>query len=231
MKTVILCGGLGTRLAEETDNIPKPMVKIGDKPIVSHIINYYLKHGFKDFIICSGYKKNKIKEYFKNNNNIKVIDTGLQTQTGARIKKIKKFLNGDDNFFMTYGDGLSNVNLKLLLEFHKKHNKIGTLTAVRPLPRFGNITLKKNKIVEFKEKDALSEGWINGGFFVLNKKIFKYINDDEDCIFERQPLQNLSKDSELMAFKHEGFWHPMDTLRDKKILNDLLQKRKAPWII
>ena len=223
MKTVILCGGLGTRLAEETDDIPKPMVKIGDKPIVSHIINYYLKHGFKDFIICSGYKKNKIEEYFKNNNNIKVIDTGLQTQTGARIKKIKKFLNEDDNFFMTYGDGLSNVNLKLLLEFHKKHNKIGTLTAVRPLPRFGNITLKKNKIVEFKEKDALSEGWINGGFFVLNKKIFKHIKGTK-TIFEDNVLKKLTKIGQLQAYKHNGFWQSMDSLRDKIYLEELWSK-------
>lgn len=230
MKVVILAGGLGTRLAEETDKIPKPMVKIGNKPIISHIIEYYQKFGFKEFIICSGYKKNIIKNYFKNNENIRTIDTGLYSQSGARIKLIKKYIGSDENFFMTYGDGVSDIDIKKLLLFHNKHKKIATLSAVRPLPRFGHLTIKNKKVIKFKEKDKVSEGWINGGFFVLNKDVFKYINNNKDCIFEKDPLVKLSKKNQLMAYEHDGFWHPMDTLRDKRFLNDLIKKRKAPWI-
>ncbi len=230
MKVVILAGGFGTRLAEETHQLPKPMIKIGEDPIISHIIKHFRKFNFDKIVICAGYKKDSIEKYFLNEQNIQVVDTGLNTQTAARIKKIKEFINDDENFFMTYGDGLSNVNINELLSFHKKNNKIATLTAVRPIPRFGHITLKDDKVIKFKEKDFLSEGWINGGFFVLNKKVFNYINDKEDCIFEREPLENLSKDGELMAFKHEGFWHPIDTLRDKNFLNDLFKKGNAPWV-
>jgi|TARA_B100001540_G_scaffold2878_1_gene2723 glucose-1-phosphate cytidylyltransferase len=230
MKVVILAGGFGTRLAEETHQLPKPMIKIGEDPIISHIIKHFRKFNFDKVVICAGYKKDSIEKYFLNEQNIQVVDTGLNTQTAARIKKIKEFINDDENFFMTYGDGLSNVNINELLSFHKKNNKIATLTAVRPIPRFGHITLKDDKVIKFKEKDFLSEGWINGGFFVLNKKVFNYINDKEDCIFEREPLENLSKDGELMAFKHEGFWHPIDTLRDKNFLNDLFKKGNAPWV-
>ena len=172
MKLVILAGGLGTRLSEETKKIPKPMVKIGKIPIIQHIINYYEKFNVNEVIICAGYKKEIIKKYFKNNNKIKVFDTGLKTQSGSRLLRVKKFLNKDENFFMTYGDGLSNININKLNNFHKKSNKIATLSAVRPIPRFGHLTIKKNLVVKFKEKDILSEGWINGGFFVLNKKIF-----------------------------------------------------------
>ena len=230
MKVVILAGGFGTRLAEETHQLPKPMIKIGEDPIISHIIKHFRKFNFDKVVICAGYKKDNIEKYFLNEQNIQVVDTGLNTQTAARIKKIKEFINDDENFFMTYGDGLSNVNINELLSFHKKNNKIATLTAVRPIPRFGHITLKDDKVIKFKEKDFLSEGWINGGFFVLNKKVFNYINDKEDCIFEREPLENLSKDGELMAFKHEGFWHPIDTLRDKNFLNDLFKNGNAPWV-
>ena len=230
MKVVILAGGLGTRLAEETDKIPKPMVKIGNKPIISHIIKLYLNFGFKEIIICSGYKKEKIKNYFKNQRNINIVDTGLKSESGSRIKLIKKYLDDDDDFFMTYGDGVSNINIKKLLKFHKKHKKIATLSAVRPLPRFGHLTIKNKKITKFKEKDKVSEGWINGGFFVLNKKVFKYIDDRINCIFEKEPLERLSKDGQLMAYQHDGFWHPMDTLRDKRFLNDLIKKRIAPWL-
>lgn len=230
MKTVILCGGLGTRLAEETDKIPKPIVKIGKIPIIHHIINYYKFFGFNDFILCAGYKHKKIFEYFKNYKNIKVVNTGLNSQTGARIKKIKKFIDKKENFFMTYGDGVSNINIKLLLKFHLKHKRIATLSAVRPIPRFGKITLRGSKIIKFEEKSPMGEGWINGGFFVLNYKVFDYISDKEDCIFEKEPLQDLSKNSQLMAFKHNKFWHPMDTLRDKRYLNSLIKSKKAPWI-
>jgi glucose-1-phosphate cytidylyltransferase len=230
MKTVILAGGLGSRLSEETHKIPKPMIKIGDKPIISHIINHFKKHNFSEVIICSGYKKEVIDNYFKNEKKIQVVDTGLETQTGARIKNIKKLIGKDENFFMTYGDGLSDINLQKLLRFHKKNNKIATLSAVRPIPRFGHLTIENEKVIQFKEKDALSEGWINGGFFVLNSKVFDYISDDQDCIFEKEPLENLSKDGELMAYKHEEFWHPIDTLRDKNYLNEMFNKGKAPWL-
>lgn len=229
MKVVILAGGLGTRISEQTKKMPKPMIKIGKKPILEHIINIYKKFGFNEFIICSGYKRKIIEKYFKKNKKIKVVNTGLKTQTGARLKKIKKFIQ-EENFLMTYGDGLSNINIKKLLTFHKKHKKIATLSAVRPIPRFGSITISKNKIIVFKEKDKLKEGWINGGFFVLNKKVFDYIDDRTTCIFEKEPLENLSKKGQLMAFKHDGFWHPVDTMRDKNYL-DLISKniKKIPW--
>ena len=240
MKTVFLAGGMGTRLSEETTKIPKPMIKIGNLPILIHIMKHYSNYNFNKFIVCGGYKYNLIKKFFDKNQNlqkknkvnwsVEIINTGLKTQTGARIKKIKNFIEKDDLFFMTYGDGISDVNISKLLEFHKKHKKIATLTAVRPLPRFGNIKLNKNKISSFSEKDKLQEGWINGGFFVLNKKVFEYINNRENCIFEREPLQNLSKDGELMAYKHEGFWQPMDTLRDKNHLNEIYKKRKLSWL-
>lgn len=238
MYTVFLAGGMGTRLSEETTKIPKPMIKIGNKPILFHIMKHYSKSNYKKFIICGGYKCNYIKNFFNKNKNLEknekdwfvnVVNTGLKTQTGARIKKIKKFLGDEKTFFMTYGDGVSNVNLKKLLSFHNKHKKIATLTAVRPLPRFGNIKLDKNKVSNFSEKDRLQEGWINGGFFVLNKEVFDYIDNRENCIFERSPLQNLSRDGQLMAFKHEGFWHPMDTLRDKNYLNKICRNRKFIW--
>tara|TARA_Y100000816_G_C25994607_1_gene519572 strand:+ start:113 stop:805 length:693 start_codon:yes stop_codon:yes gene_type:complete len=230
MKVVILAGGYGTRLAEATDQLPKPMIKIGNIPIILHIINHYKKFNFNEVIICAGYKKEIIEKYFENTKKIKVVDTGLDTQTGARIKKVEEFIKEDENFFMTYGDGISNVNINDLIEFHKKNKKIATLTAVRPIPRFGHITLQNEKVIQFKEKDHLSEGWINGGFFVLNKKVFSYINDNQNCIFEREPLENLSKDGELVAFRHESFWHPVDTLRDKNYLNEIFNKGKAPWL-
>ncbi len=238
MYTVFLAGGMGTRLSEETTKIPKPMIKIGNKPILFHIMKHYSKSNYKKFIICGGYKCKYIKNFFNKNKNLEknekewfvnVVNTGLKTQTGARIKKIKKFLGDEKTFFMTYGDGVSNVNLKKLLSFHNKHKKVATLTAVRPLPRFGNIKLDKNKVSNFSEKDRLQEGWINGGFFVLNREVFDYIDNRENCIFERSPLQNLSRDGQLMAFKHEGFWHPMDTLRDKNYLNKICRNRKFIW--
>ena len=230
MKLVILAGGLGTRLSEETRKIPKPMVKVGKIPIIQHIINYYEKFNVKEVIICAGYKKEIINKYFKNNKHIKVCDTGLKTQSGSRLLRVKKYLESDENFFMTYGDGLSNININKLMNFHTNNKKTATLSAVRPIPRFGHLTIKKNLVVRFKEKDILSEGWINGGFFVLNKKIFTYINDKNNCIFEREPLVKLADDKQLMAFKHSNFWHPMDTLRDKNYLNSLIIKGNAPWI-
>ena len=240
MYTVFLAGGIGSRLSEETLKTPKPMIKIGKHPILFHIMKHYSDFNFKKFIVCGGYKYLYIKKFFLQNKNlisnkkfdwdINIINTGLKTQTGARIKKIKKYLKDEKLFFMTYGDGVANVNINKILKFHKKHKKIATLTAVRPLPRFGNIKLNKNKVSSFSEKDRLQEGWINGGFFVLNKEVFDYIDDRQNCIFEKEPLQNLSKNGQLMAYKHEGFWHPMDTLRDKNYLNELWKKKKINWL-
>ena len=257
MKCVILCGGLGTRFSEETDVKPKPMIEINGKPILQHLMECYSRFGFDEFILCGGYKINVIKDYFLkikyfasdiklnfNSNKVEiiskkkalnwkiwVIDTGLKSQTANRIFKIKNLLKKEKNFFMTYGDGLSNVNIKKLLKFHITNKKIATMTIVRPIARFGHIKLKKNSIVEFKEKDQISEGWINGGFFVLNTKIFKYLNSKEDLIFERKPLEQLSKKNQLAAFKHESFWHPMDTLRDKRYLEKISISNKPPWLI
>ena len=227
MKCVILAGGRGTRLSELTDKLPKPMVKIDGKPIIVHIINHFRKYGIREFIIAAGYKKEIINKYFQKNSfklcNIKVVNTGLNTMTGGRIKRLKKYLIKEP-FFMTYGDGLSSVNIKKLYEFHKKHKKIASLTAVRPPARFGALKISSKKIVTyFKEKSALDEGWVNGGFFVLSPKIFKYIKSDQ-TFFEREPLQRISKLKSLYAFKHKGFWQCMDTLRDKEILEKKLKK-------
>ena len=230
MRVVILAGGLGSRLSEETDKIPKPMVKIAGKPIIEHIIGHYFKFGFSDVIICAGYKKEIIMDHFKSEKNIHVVDTGLDTQSGARIKKIKHLIREDKSFFMTYGDGLSNIDIEKLFKFHNTHNKIATLSAVRPIPRFGHLTIKGNAVIQFKEKDKLSEGRINGGFFVLDKKVFDYIDNKDDCVFEKEPLENLSNKGELMAYKHDGFWHPMDTLRDKNYLNELFNSGKKMWL-
>ena len=227
MKVVILAGGLGSRLSEYTKSIPKPMVKIGDKPILVHIMKLYAKHGFKEFIIALGYKGNLIKKYFKKkkfNWNIKLVDTGLNTMTGGRLKRLKNII-GNQRFLMTYGDGISNINLKKLLRFHIKNNKLVTLAAVRPPARFGAIKLNGNLVNYFKEKSKLDEGWINGGFFVMEPEFLKFIKGDKTFL-EREPLEKLSKKNELIAYKHKNFWQCMDTLRDKKILEEALLKNK-----
>ena len=227
MKVVILAGGSGTRLSEYTKSIPKPMVKIGDKPILVHIMKLYAKYGFKEFIIALGYKGNLIKKYFKNkkfNWNIKLVDTGPNTMTGGRLKRLKKII-GNQRFLMTYGDGISNINLKKLLRFHIKNNKLVTLAAVRPPARFGAIKLNGNLVNYFKEKSKLDEGWINGGFFVMEPEFLKFIKGDKTFL-EREPLEKLSKKNELIAYKHKNFWQCMDTLRDKKILEEALLKNK-----
>lgn len=235
MKVVLLCGGLGTRISEETKIKPKPMVKIGNSPILSHIIKYYESFGYKEFIIALGYKSKVIKNYFKENKNIykncniKLVDTGKNTLTGGRLLKLKKYLIDDKDFMLTYGDGVSNVNLKKLLNYHKQHNKIATVTAVRPPVRFGELYIVRNKVKSFKEKPQASKGWINGGFFVFNNKIFKYLKNDF-TILEREPLSKLTKEKELMAFKHKSFWQCMDTMRDKMLLNSIWKTKKAPWI-
>ena len=225
MKVVILAGGLGTRISEYTKTIPKPMIPINNVPILIHIINHYKKYNFKEFYIAVGYKSNVIKNYFKNNKikncKINLIHTGENTMTGGRLKRLSKYL-GKETFLMTYGDGLSNINLKKLIKFHKKKGKIITLTAVRPPARFGAIKIVKNKVKYFKEKSSLDEGWINGGFFVIEPEIFKYIKNDK-TYFERAPLEKIANKGELSAFKHHGFWQCMDTLRDKEILEKKLK--------
>tara|TARA_B100000941_G_scaffold76741_1_gene52329 strand:- start:1090 stop:1773 length:684 start_codon:yes stop_codon:yes gene_type:complete len=227
MKVVILAGGLGTRLSEYTKKIPKPMVKIKKVPIIVHIIKHYKKFGLKDFYIAAGYKKEIIKRYFKKNGmrvNINVIDTGQKTMTGGRLKRLKKYLDKDP-FMMTYGDGISDINIKKLMSYHQRNKNIATLTAVRPPARFGAIKINGNKVSYFKEKSKLDEGWINGGFFVFEPKIFNYIKNDKTFL-EKEPLSKLGKIKQLNAYKHKGFWHCMDTIRDKKILEAKLRKKK-----
>ena len=225
MKVVILAGGLGTRISEYTRNIPKPMIKIKGQPILLRIMKHYYKFGFNDFYIASGYKGKIIKNYFKNkkfNFKVNIIDTGLRTMTGGRVLRLKKILKSE-TFLLTYGDGLSDVNIKKLIRFHKKSKNYVTLTAVRPPARFGAIKLHGNRVKVFKEKSRLDEGWINGGFFVMSPKIFKFIKNDKSYL-ERQPLENLSKKNKLGAYKHFGFWQCMDTLRDKEILEKKIKK-------
>ena len=225
MKVVILAGGLGTRLSEFTKTIPKPMIKINGKPLIFHIMKWYSKYGFKDFYIALGYKGYVIKKYFEKKKfgwNIKLIETGRNSMTGGRIKRLKKYLK-DDTFLLTYGDGISNVNLKKLISFHKKSNNIVTLTSVRPPARFGSIKFKNNKIVRFREKSSLDEGWINGGFFVMDKKIFNYLKNDKTYL-EKYPLETISKKNLLGGFKHTNFWQCMDTMRDKEILEKAFKK-------
>ena len=232
MKTVILCGGLGSRLAAETKTIPKPMIKIGNKPILSHITDIYEKNGFKEFIFALGYKRHVIKKYYfkkKFKSKIQKIYTEKNTLTGGRLLKLKKYFKKGENFMLTYGDGLTNQNIKKLLSFHLKHKKIATMTVVRPPVRFGKVILRKNKIKSFREKPQNTTGWINGGFFVLNYRIFDFIKDDY-VMLEREPLQKLVNLGQLMAFKHTGFWQCMDTMRDKKFLNKLYRTKKAAWI-
>lgn len=228
MKVVILCGGLGSRLAEETKLIPKPMVKIGNIPIIEHIIKIYQFYGFNDFILATGYKNNVIKKYFKNRKNVQCVYTGKDTLTGGRLLRLKKFFKKKDNFMLTYGDGLTNQNIKKLYSFHLKHKKIGTMTTVKPPARFGEVFLESNKVIKFEEKTQLKNNWINGGFFVFNYKIFSFIKGDKTML-ERKPLERLVDLNQLMAFKHTGFWQCMDTMRDKNILIKLLSLNKAPW--
>ena len=231
MKCVILAGGKGTRISQYTKTIPKPMIKIGTKPILEHIINYYIKFGFKDFIIAGGYKFSVIKNYFKKKKkkfvNIKVIDTGLSSLTGKRLFKLKKELN--DTFMLTYGDGLSNVNIKKLLKFHKKHKKKITMTAVHPPARFGELEINKNLVKKFEEKPQLQKGWINGGFFVVEPEFINFIGN-KNVMLERSPLTKAVKSKNLMAFKHTGFWFCIDTLRDKKLLETMIKNKKSPWL-
>lgn len=251
MRTVILAGGLGSRLAEETVIKPKPMVEIGGWPILWHIMHIYSSHGFNDFVIACGYKGNIIKEYFcnyhTNNNdtvinlgtgqtqvierrtppwNVHLIDTGAATQTGGRIKRCKPWLS--ETFMMTYGDGVGDIDIDKLVAFHKKSGKLATLTAVRPPARFGGLSFEGDNITNFSEKPQIGEGWINGGYMVLEPEVIDYIEADE-TIWERGPLERLAKERQLVAYRHEGFWQPMDTLREKQMLEQMWNENRAPW--
>ena len=254
MKAVILAGGLGTRLSEETDLKPKPMIEIGQKPILWHIMKIYSSHGVNDFIICCGYKGYVIKEYFANyflhmsdvtfhmkDNSMKVhqnnaepwtvtlINTGENSMTGGRLKRVADYIKNDEAFCFTYGDGVSNVNITKLIEFHKLHGKLATLTAVRPPGRYGALKITNSGVIDhFQEKPDGDGSWINGGFFVLSPEVIKLIKDDTTS-WEGEPLVNLAEKNELVAFKHEGFWQPMDTLREKVQLNDLWDSGEALW--
>lgn len=256
MKVVILAGGLGTRISEETKSIPKPMVKIGDKPIIWHIMKLYSHYGFNDFIICLGYKGYVIKEYFANyflhtsdvtinmkDNSIKIhnsnsepwkvtlVETGLHTMTGARVKKIQKYTDNKP-FMLTYGDGVANINIKKLMEAHQKNNSIVTLTSIEVESRFGKLNITKNgKVKKFIEKPKFTNEWINGGYLVCEPELFAYINDSDDEILEKKPLEKLANSNNLSAYKHRGFWKSMDTLRDNLELNQLWDTGKAPWKI
>ncbi len=254
MKVIILAGGRGTRLTEETATRPKPMVEIGGRPILWHIMKIYASQGYEDFLIACGYKGEIIKEYFYNyyvynsdyvinlrdgsrkiiksstdNWRVCVIDTGLETQTGGRILRLRDWIDGE-NFMVTYGDGVGNIDISKLIKFHQAHGKIATLTAVRPPARFGGLSLTGDRVKEFSEKPQTGEGWINGGFFVFRRNVFDYIEDDS-TILERDPLERMAFEGQLMAFRHEGFWQPMDTLRDKNLLEDLWISNRAPWKI
>ena len=227
MKVVILAGGYGTRLSEYTKLIPKPMVKVGGKPIILRIINLYKKYGFKEFYIALGYKGNVIRNFFKKkvkDVKINLIETGKNTMTGGRLKRLKKYLD-NETFLMTYGDGVSDINIKKLINFHKKNKSVITLTAVRPPARFGSIKIKGDYIYYFKEKSSVDEGWINGGFFVIEPKIFKYIKNDKTYL-EREPFEKLAKKKSIKAFKHKGFWQCMDTKRDKDLLDKIIKEKK-----
>ena len=254
MKAVILAGGLGTRLSEETDIKPKPMVSIGQMPILWHIMKTYSSHGINDFIICCGYKGYVIKEYFTNyflhmsditfslkdnsmtvhQNNaepwtVTLVDTGEETMTGGRLKRVRKYIDDDKDFCFTYGDGLSDINITKLIHFHKSHGKLATLAATIPPGRFGALKINNDsKVQYFQEKPDGDGSWVNGEYFVLNPKVIDRINDDQ-TVWENDPLSSLAKDNELYAFKHQGFWQPMDTLREKILLNKLWNEGKAPW--
>ena len=231
MKVVILAGGLGTRISEESHAQPKPMIKIGGMPVLLHIMKIYSYYKINEFIICLGYKGDVIKNFFSNYDstpwNVQLIDTGLDTMTGGRLKRIQKHI--DDTFCVTYGDGLSDININNLISFHKEKKSLVTLTAIHPPERFGVLSLSGDYVSEFHEKHRGESSWINGGFFVSEPEIFDYLQDGDMTILERVPLETLSKEGKLTAFKHNGFWFPMDTLRDKRYLENLWNTKKAPW--
>lgn len=257
IKVVILCGGRGSRLREETEVRPKPLVDIGERPIIWHIMKTYAQFGFRDFILCLGYKGEMIKEYFLNyeamNNDFSItlgnpnkinfhnahlekdwdvtlVNTGRTAQTGTRIKRIEKYIDGD-TFMATYGDGVGNINIRDLLEYHRKNKKIATVTGVHPPSRFGELLFKGKNVLEFHEKPQVSQGFINGGFFVFQKEFFNYLEDIDNCFLEGKPMERLSKEGELAIYRHNGFWQCMDTQRELDVLNELWKEDRAPWKI
>ena len=255
MKVIILCGGKGTRLKEETEFKPKPLVLIGGKPIIWHIMKIYAHFGFRQFILCLGYKGSMIKEYFLNykamNNDftiqlgghnkiifhgnhqendweVTLIDTGEETQTGARIKRVSQYID-EEVFMVTYGDGVADINIKELVEFHKAHGKMATITGVHPSSRFGELAVKNNNVANFHEKPQVKEGLINGGFFVFNRDFLNFLGEEENCFLEKEPLEKIAKDGQLMAYAHNGFWQCIDTYREMELLNSLWKTANPPW--
>jgi glucose-1-phosphate cytidylyltransferase len=258
MQAVILCGGFGTRIRDVADDVPKPMIPVGGKPILWHIMKGYARHGITDFILCLGYKSWIIKRWFLDYRlaladftlrlgsaeeprvhgdnavigedwRITFVETGLTTMTGGRLQQIEPYLRGE-TFMVTYGDGLADVDLTDLLAFHRAHGRIGTVTTVRPPGRFGELDLDGDRVADFSEKPLAAPGWVSGGFFVFDRAFFDRLDDDPDLVLERQPLMGLAHDGELMAYRHAGFWHPMDSSRDHKYLNDLYAAGNAPWV-
>ena len=255
MQVVILCGGKGTRLREETEYRPKPMLPIGDFPILWHIMKTYAHHGHNEFVLCLGYKGQVIKDYFLNyrhvvndftlklgqpgkiafhnssneeNWTVTLANTGEEAMTGARVKRVEQYLAGD-TFMLTYGDGVGDVNIAELLEFHRRHGKLATLTGVSPPGRFGELSMQDNRVIEFNEKPQTTGGLINGGFFVCQREVLRYLTDDPGLILEQAPLRKLAADGQLMCFPHQGFWQPMDTFREFEMLNEMWRKNQAPW--
>ena len=258
MKVVILCGGYGTRIRDVAENIPKPMIPIGERPIIWHIMKYYATYGYIDFVLCLGYKSNVIKDYFLNYElcasditielgagrpnlghvdfpeagwKIVLAETGINAMTGARVRRIKKYIGEDPYFMLTYGDGVGDIDTDKLLQFHKSHGKMVTVTGVRPPGRFGELNVAEdNTVLGFNEKPQAGGGLINGGFFVCNRDFFDYLSDDEGLVLEQDPMRNLVRDGQLKVFEHHGFWQPMDTFREYSLLNDLYKNNKAPWV-
>ncbi len=255
MQVVILCGGKGTRLREETEYRPKPMLPIGNRPVLWHIMKYYAHFGYDEFLLCLGYKGEVIKDYFLNYRQtvhditlklgpdqhvtyhhtgpeeewtVTLANTGDEAMTGARVKRIKPYIH-DDTFMLTYGDGVGNIDLTALLDFHRRHGKLATLTGVSPPGRFGELAMQDHRVTEFNEKPQSIGGLISGGFFVMQREVFRYLNDDPDLVLEREPLRKLAADGQLMCFPHSGFWQPMDTFREFELLNHLWQQGQAPW--
>jgi glucose-1-phosphate cytidylyltransferase len=259
VKTVILCGGQGTRIRDVADNIPKPMILIGDRPILWHIMKLYVHYGIKDFVLCLGHKGWSIKEFFLNYSafssdltidlgassnislhsvvaddwRITLAETGETTQTGGRICRVRKYLNDVDLFCITYGDGVADINIDKLIAFHKQHGHVGTVTGVRPAGRFGVMETQHKAgtvlVRDFQEKPQTNQGWINGGFFVFDHRLWNYVDDHDDLVFEHEPLSKMAQDGELVMYEHDGFWQPMDTYREWKILNELWSAGRAPW--
>jgi glucose-1-phosphate cytidylyltransferase len=256
VKVAILCGGKGTRIRDVSSEIPKPMIPIGQFPIVKHIMDIYGRHGFEEFILCLGYKGWKIKEYFLNFRaetaditidmaengavsysdtdampswKVTLAETGYEAMTGCRVKRIQKYV-GDNTFMLTYGDGVGDVDVTKLVEFHKSHGKLITITSVRPAARFGELVVENDQVTSFQEKPQAAGGYINGGFFVCEPGVFDYVSEDESCTFEREPMQRLAQDGQMMTYRHDGFWMPMDTFREYKLLNDMWNSGEAPWL-